>query len=95
MKLPKTEQHEWRNAALEELEALKKRKVFELVPRPIGRKVIKNCWVFDVKTDKRKKARLVARGFSQVEGIDFDQIFSPIVHFETVHTILALAALKD
>ena len=94
-KLPKEAQEEWKTACREELEALRKRKVFELVDLPSGRKVIKNRWVFDVKTDGRKKARLVAKGFSQVEGIDFDQIFSPVVRFETVRLILALAALED
>src|SRR5258708_19436962 len=47
------------------------------------------------KTDGRKKARLVAKGFSQVEGLDYDQIFSPAVRFETVHLILATAALEN
>ncbi|GJE98550.1 hypothetical protein PsYK624_147820 [Phanerochaete sordida] len=94
LRLPEAEQKEWKRAALEELEALKKRKVFELVPRPKGRKVIKNRWVFDVKTDGRKKARLVARGFSQVAGIDFDQIFSPVVRSETVRLFFALCALE-
>ena len=47
---------------------LRKRKVFELVNCPHDRKVIKNRWVFDVKSDGRKKACLVAKGFSQVEG---------------------------
>ncbi|THH27330.1 hypothetical protein EUX98_g6847 [Antrodiella citrinella] len=94
-KLPKKEQEEWRHACREELEALHKRKVFELVNLPEGRKVIRNHWVFDVKSDGRKKARLVAKGFSQVEGVDFDQIFSPVVRFETVRLVLALATLED
>ncbi|GAW10078.1 reverse transcriptase RNA-dependent DNA partial [Lentinula edodes] len=48
-----------------------------------SKKVIKNCWVFDVKSDGRKKACLVVKGFSQIEGLD-DQVFSPVVWFETV-----------
>ena len=87
-------QKEWKKACNEELESLRKRYVFELTELPHGRKAIKNRWVFDVKTDSRKKARLVAKGFSQVEGIDYDEVFSPVVRFETVHIIFALAALN-
>jgi hypothetical protein len=94
-RLPELEQKEWQNACLQELEALRRRDVYELVPRPSGRKVIKNRWVFDVKTDGRKKARLVAKGFSQVEGLDYDQVFSPVVRFETVRLIFAMAALMN
>jgi len=74
---------------------LRKCKVFELVDHPRDWKVIKNQWVFDVKSDGRRKARLVVKGFSQVEGLDFDQVFSPVVRFETVHLMLALAALEN
>jgi hypothetical protein len=48
----------------------------------------------NVKPNGRKQARLVARGFSQIERVDFDQIFSPVVRYETVRLICALAALK-
>jgi hypothetical protein len=50
----------WRTACNEELNTLKKRNVFELVDRPADRKTIKNRWVFNVKSDRRRKARLVA-----------------------------------
>jgi len=76
------------------LEALKKHNVYELADLPPGHKAIKNCWVFDLKSDGHKKACLVAKGFSQVEGLDFDKIFSLVVQFELVCTILTLAALK-
>jgi len=94
MRMPQLQQKEWKNACHEELEALRKRKVFELVQLPHGRKAIRNRWVFNIKTDGRKKARLVAKGFSQVEGIDFDEIFSPVVRFESVRFMLALSALE-
>jgi len=48
-----------------------------------------------VKSDGRKKACLVAKGFSQVKGLDFDQVFSPVVRFETVCLMLALATLEN
>ena len=74
---------------------LQKRKVFELVDHPHDCKVIRNQWVFDMKSDGHKKAHLVAKGFSQVEGLDFDQVFSPVVRFEAVHLMLVLAALEN
>ena len=93
--LPAAAQQEWKKACLEELEALRKRKVFEVVDLPPGRKAIRNRWVFAIKSDGRKKARLVAKGFSQVEGIDFDEIFSPVVRYESVRLMIATAALED
>jgi len=94
MGLPAGQLEEWRAACQREIETLLKRNVFDIVERPSGCRVIKNRWVFDVKPDGRKRARLVAKGFSQIEGMDFDQIFSPVVRFETVRLILALAALE-
>ena len=94
-RLPKAEQSEWRKACEEELEALRRRKVFEIVDRPQGTNVVKNRWVFDVKSDGRKKARLVAKGFSQIEGLDFDQIFSPVVNMTTLRCVLALVARME
>ena len=78
-RLPQAEQKHWRLACQEELDMLRKHKVFELIDHPRDHKVIKNRWVFDVKSDGCKKARFVAKGFSQVEGLDFNQVFSPVV----------------
>jgi hypothetical protein len=93
-RLPADERNQWKRACEDELEALRQRDVFELVELPKGRKTIKNRWVFATKSDGRKKARLVAKGFSQVEGVDYDEIFSPVVRYETIRIILALTALE-
>ena len=93
--LPKERLDEWKAACKQELDALNRRHVFDLVEHPKGRKVIRNCWVFDVKDDGRKRARLVVKGFSQVEGMDYDQVFSPVVRFETVRLIISMAALEN
>ena len=93
-KLPEEQQKQWLDACREEIEALRKRGVYELVDLPKGRKAIKNRWVFSVKPDKRKRSRLVAKGFQQKEGVDYEKIFSPVVRYETVRLMLALAALE-
>ncbi|KAJ2926174.1 hypothetical protein H1R20_g10929, partial [Candolleomyces eurysporus] len=77
----------------DEIDALRSREVFELVELPKGRKTIKGRWVYDIKSDGRKRAQFVAKGFSQVEGIDFEALFSPVVRYESVRFVFALAAL--
>ena len=60
-----------------------------------GRKTIKNHWVFDIKSDSYYRSQLVAKGFSQVERINFDELFSSVVCYETVYLFLAVAVLED
>jgi len=93
-RLPSQLWEQWKKACQEELEALRKRKVFELADLPKGCKAIKNCWVFTTKSHGCKKARLVAKGFSQIKGIDFNQIFSLVVWYESIQLLLVAAALE-
>ena len=95
MHFPEAARKEWKAACNEEMESLDKHDVFELTDLPKGHKTIGCRWVFDIKGDGHKRARLVAQGFSQVEGIDYNKLFSPVVHFESVHLMLALAALHN
>ena len=74
----------WLESCLEELKSLKDRDVYEIVNLPKGRKGVKNHQVFNIKPDGHYRSRLVAKGFSQVEGINFDELFSPVVRYETV-----------
>jgi len=94
-RMPDVQRKEWTDACRQELDSLRARDVYDLVDPPRGRRVIKNRWVFDVKTDGRKRARLVAKGFSQVEGIDYSDIFSPVVRYESARLMFALASLQN
>ncbi len=72
--MPKQLQEEWMKVCFEELESLCKWQVFEMTDLPQGHRAIKNRWVFNIKTNSRKKARLVAEGFSQVKGTDYNEV---------------------
>ena len=66
------------------------------VPRP-SRKVISTKWVMRVKTDasgnlEKYKAKVVAKGFRKVEGVDYEETFAPTVRFESVRALVAMAA---
>lgn len=93
--------HHWQEAADDEMASLVQAKVFSEVER--GSTTIRpiTCkWVFKVKRDERGhieryKARLVARGFLQRAGIDYDESFAPVAKFQSIRLILALAAAYD
>ena len=74
---------------------LKECKVFDLISLPEGKKAIRNRWVFDIKPDGRKCACLVSKGFSQIEGIDYKELFSLVVRYESVRIIFAPIALEQ
>ena len=62
---------------------------------PKRRKAIKNHWVFNIKSDDCYRSWLVTKGFFQIKGIDFDELFSLVDYYETAHLFLAVAALED
>ena len=86
----------WRRAMENALKSLHDNKVWELVELPKGKKTIGSKWVFKEKvgadgTNERYKARLVAQGYVQ-QGLDYDEMFSPVVRPESVRTMVALSA---
>lgn len=92
-------QDEWRQAMKEELDSLNENEVWDIVRRPTSRKVIGGKWVFKVKGKangeiERFKARYVARGFSQVQGLDYDEIFAPVAKYDSLRLLLAIAARR-
>jgi hypothetical protein len=73
---------------------------WELVPRPVKRRVIKSKWVFKVKRNPNRpiqklKACLVAMGYSQIQGVDYDKVFSPMLQLETLRLLYSLMAIKS
>lgn len=91
---------EWKKAMEEEMNSLQENKTWELVNLPKGRKALQNKWVYMIKHEgdekkERYKARLVVKGFAQKEGIDFTEIFSPVVKMSSIRVILGLVAALD
>lgn len=91
---------EWHKAMVEEMNSLKGNGTWRAVYLPAGRKAIGSRWVFKVKhlpdgAIERFKARVVAQGFSQRPGVDFDETFAPTARWAAVRTVLALAAMDD
>ena len=90
----------WMKAMQEEMHSLLKNDSYELVELPKGRKALRNKWVFKLKKDSdgkllKYKARLVVKGFGQKKGIDFDEIFSPVVKMSSIRVVLSLTASLD
>ncbi|KAG9446485.1 hypothetical protein H6P81_012613 [Aristolochia fimbriata] len=88
----------WELAMKDEMLSLEENQTWELVKMPAKKKVLQNKWIFRVKQEvggvQRYKARLVVKGFGQREGIDFHDIFAPVVKMTSIRTILSIVAVK-
>ncbi|GJS83640.1 putative ribonuclease H-like domain-containing protein [Tanacetum coccineum] len=90
----------WIEAMQEELLQFKLQQVWTLVDLPNGKRAIGTKWVYRNKKDERgivikNKARLVAQGYTQEEGIDYDEVFAPVARIEAIRLFLAYASFKD
>ena len=90
---------QWKRAMEDELSSLDKNHTWSLVKLPAGKKALQNKWVFRVKDEidgsKRYKARLVVKGFQQKKGVDYNEIFSPVVKMTTIRMVLGIVASED
>ncbi|KAF5477507.1 hypothetical protein F2P56_004141 [Juglans regia] len=87
---------EWLAAMEDELRALTHNQTWELVPRPSATNVVGSKWVFWIKYHSdgsidRFKELLVAKGYTQLYGLDFNDTFSPVVRASTVRIVLSIA----
>ena len=92
--------NKWLEAMKSEMGSMYENKVWTLVDLPDDRQAIENKWIFKKKTDADGnvtvyKARLVVKGFRQVQGVDYDETFSPIAKLKSVQIMLAIAAFYD
>ncbi|RVW22775.1 Retrovirus-related Pol polyprotein from transposon TNT 1-94 [Vitis vinifera] len=89
----------WELAMKDEMDSLLGNQTWELTELPVGKKALHNKWVYRIKNEhdgsKRYKARLVVNGFQQKEGIDYTEIFSPVVKMSTIRLVLGMVAAKN
>ena len=89
-----TKKKEWIDSMLEEYQSIIKNDVWDVVPRPRKNSIISSKWIFKIKNSinrriEKYKEIFVARGFSQKEGIDYEDIFALVARYTSIITVLA------
>lgn len=91
---------EWKKAMKSEIESLKENSTWELSDLPKDRRAIPCKWVYKIKLNAdgsidRYKARLVVKGYSQREGVDYQQTFAPVTRMATIRSVISVAASEN
>jgi hypothetical protein len=87
----------WQDGMIEEYKSILKNDVWDIVPRPERKFVVTSKWIYKIRhaadgSIEKYKVIFVARGFSQVEGVDYNETFAPIARYTSIRTIIALVA---
>lgn len=96
-----TESAHWLAAMVDEMESLHKNQTWELTKQPRDRKIVTCKWVYKKKEGEtsikgiKYKARVVARGFTQREGVDYNEIFSTVVRHTSIRVLLTIVAHQN
>ncbi|KAG7563868.1 Integrase catalytic core [Arabidopsis suecica] len=91
----------WKGATEEEMDSLVKNGTWDLVDKPLDRKIIGCRWLFKLKSGipgvepTRYKARLVAKGYTQKEGVDYQEIFAPVVRHTSIRILMSAVVDQD
>ena len=90
----------YKKVMVEEMDALDKNEAWDIAELPAGRKFVGSKWLFKKKFNaqgkvEKYKARLVGKGYSQVEGIDFGEIFCPVAKLTSIRFLLSIATAFD
>ncbi|KAH9292825.1 hypothetical protein KI387_042000, partial [Taxus chinensis] len=91
-----TQHQVWQDAMVEEYTSIMHNDVWEVVPRPTDRAVVGSRWIFKIKhgadgSIEKYKARFVAKGFSQKEGIDYEETFAPVARYTSIRAVISFA----
>jgi hypothetical protein len=91
------DQQVWREAMVEDYASIMRNDIWEVVLRPVGKSVVTSRWLYKTKyvadgSIEKQKARFVAQGFSHIEGVDYDETFTPVARYTSIKSIIAIEA---
>ena len=91
---------EWVELMTKEYQSIMKNDVWDIVPKPANKSVVSSNWIYNIKhaadgSIEKYKSNFVAHGLSQKEGIDYEETFDLVARYNSIRTIIALAAKME